>query len=101
MVVALILPSTDPRTLQRLVVVEGRQNAKDDWNARVQLNPHQRMGNGVANVLKVHSCTLDEHTDGDDRIKRPSQVRRRGVVGCGLVEPKQIRSRRFSLYLGT
>ena len=54
MIVTLALPSTDARTLQRLVVVEGRQNAKNHRNARVQLNPHEGMRNTVTDVLKVH-----------------------------------------------
>lgn len=68
-IVTLVLPSTNARTLQRLVVGEGRQNAKNHWNASVQLNPHEGMRNTVTNILKVHGGTLDENTDRDDCIE--------------------------------
>ena len=102
MVVPLVLPSTNARTLQRLVVGEGGQNAKNDWNARVQLDPHETMRHTVTNVLKVHGCTLDENTDGDDCIKRSCRQlgTRRGVVGNGT-EAKQIGTGRAWLYAGT
>ena len=101
MIVTLVLPSTNARTVQRLVVVEGRQHAKNHWNARVQLNPHEGMRNSVTDVLKVHGCTLDENTDRDDCIKRGFGHFRRGIVGGGgPCESKQVRSRRSCLYLG-
>jgi hypothetical protein len=47
------LPShTGP--LQSLVFRQTRQDTKDDWCSGIQLNPHQAMRDGVANVLKVH-----------------------------------------------
>jgi hypothetical protein len=102
-----VIRSTNSRTLQCLALGDDRQNAKNHWNARVQLNPHEGMRNGVTNVLKVHGFTLDENTDRDDCVKRGFghvHSRRWGTIGgggpCESIQTKQVCNGRSCLYEG-
>lgn len=61
-----------------LLLVEHGEDAEDDGDARIQLNPHQAVHGGIRDVLKVHRLSLDEDADGDDGVKRA-----RGAVGEG------------------
>jgi hypothetical protein len=61
-----------------LLVVQHRQHAEDDGDAKIQLRPHQAVRHGVRDVLEVHRLALDEHTDGDYGVEC-----RRGGGGGG------------------
>ena len=61
--------TADPRTLQCLFLREGGEDPKDDRHARVELHAHERLRDGLADVLEVHGCTLDEHPDRDHRVE--------------------------------
>ena len=65
----------DPRTLQGLFLREGSEDPEDDRHASVELHAHERLRDGLADVLEVHSCALDEHPDRDHRVE--------GLVLCG------------------
>ncbi len=66
-----------------LRVVEDGEDAKDDGDARVELDAHEAVRDGLGNVLKVHRVALDEDADGDDGVKRRrgGGARRGGEVG--------------------
>lgn len=51
--------------LQRLIIIQRGQHPKDNGHTGIQLHTHQPMGNGVADVFKVHRGALDEASDGD------------------------------------
>lgn len=72
------LPS-DTSALERLVVVEAGKNTENDGRARVELDAHKALRDGVADVLKVHRRALDQHADRDDGVKG-LLVRRAGLV---------------------
>ncbi len=65
---------------ESLLVVEHRQDAKDDGDAGVELHAHEAVRGRVGNVLKVHRLALDKHADSDDGVKS-RRCRRRGEVG--------------------
>lgn len=56
-----------------LLVGETGQHSEDDRNAGLEVELHQLVGHRVADVLEVHGGALDEHTNGDHRIKRLAQ----------------------------
>lgn len=70
MVVSFISGTPNARALQSLLFLEGSENAKDDRHASVELYAHERLRDALADVLEVHSCALDEHTDRDHRVER-------------------------------
>ena len=69
MVVSFISGTPNSRALQSLLFREGSENAKDDWHASVELYAHERLRDAFADVLEVHSCAFDEHTDRDNRVE--------------------------------
>ena len=84
MIVALVRTTPNTRPLQRLVVRQRGEDAKDDRHARVELDAHERVRHAVADVLEVHRRALDEHADGDHRVERLARhVRHRDLTRCG------------------
>lgn len=70
-----------------LLVVEDGQDAKDDGDARVELNAHEAMRDSIRNVLKVHGLALDQNANGNNGVESRSRGAR-VVAGC---EGRQIR----------
>lgn len=68
----LVFSAADTGPDQGLLVVQDGQDAKDDGCAGLELDIHQALGDGLADVLKVHGGTLDEAADGDDGVKGAS-----------------------------
>ena len=60
----------DARPLQALLFTQQRQQPKDDRTAGVELHPHEPVGDGVGDVLKVHGAALDQRADGHDGVER-------------------------------
>ncbi|QFZ29567.1 hypothetical protein EJF18_60077 [Clavispora lusitaniae] len=50
------------------------QNTKDHRDSELKVEFHQLVGDGVADVLKVHGGALDQNTNGDHGIKRSAQL---------------------------
>jgi hypothetical protein len=67
-----IRSAAQSRSVQSLVIVQARQDAKDDGDAGVQLDPHESVRDGICNVFKVHRGSLDEHADTDNGVEYPS-----------------------------
>lgn len=83
--VSLVFSAPDAGPEQGLLVVQDCQDTKDDGRAGLELDVHQPLRHGLADVLKVHGGALDEAADGDDGVK--------GGGGCG-------RGRRLGLASG-
>lgn len=81
----LVFSAADTGPDQGLLVVQDGQDAKDDGCAGLELDIHQALGDGLADVLKVHGGTLDEAADGDDGVKGGGgRARGLGLGGLGL-----------------
>lgn len=52
-----------------LLVGQDGEHAKDDGDARVELDAHEALAGGLGDVLEVHGLALDEHADGDDGVE--------------------------------
>jgi hypothetical protein len=103
MVMSLSGTTSDPRTLQRLFLREGSEDAKDDGHTGVELYAHERLRDAFANVLEVHSCAFDEHPNRNHRVERSTLCAtnkardlrctaasdRRGRARCADVQPAQ------------
>jgi hypothetical protein len=101
----MLLPTSQPRALQTLLLSQQRQQAKDNGHTGIELHLHQGVRHRIGNVLKVHRFTLDEHANGDDGVKGRrgdrggfgrgllrQVARRRGQeVGCGDVASRRAR----------
>lgn len=72
---SLVFSAPDAGPEQGLLVVQDCQDTKDDGRAGLELDVHQPLRHGLADVLKVHGGALDEAADGDDGVK--------GGGGCG------------------
>lgn len=75
------LAAPNSRTLQRLILVQCGEDAKNNGGAGVHLETHECVRDGIADVLEVHGGTLDEDSDGDDGVERLAGGGCRG--GCG------------------
>lgn len=64
-VVPLGFPS-DTRPLERLLVRVAVQHAVNDGHARLELDPHQAVRDGVRDVLEMLGRAFDQDSDGDD-----------------------------------
>jgi len=62
----LLLPLSHPRPLKRLVIRQSRQHPKHHRDARIQLDPHQAMRDGIGDVLEVHGRAFDQDAYGYD-----------------------------------
>lgn len=87
---ALVFSATDAGPDQGLLVVQDGQDAKDDGCTSLELDVHQALGHGLADVLKVHGGPLDKASDRDDGVERGGGRGglRRGLglgLGCGLL----------------
>lgn len=97
--VSLVALASDAGALEGLVVVEAREDAEDDGRAAVELDAHERLRHGVADVLEVHRRALDEHADGDDGVERLLALvllvagGRRAPRAVALDEREQVRRR--------
>ena len=69
MVVPLVRAPPDACAFQSLVIGERGKHAEDDGNARVELHAHERVRDGLADVLEVHRRALDEHAYRDHGIE--------------------------------
>lgn len=61
-----------PRALPRLLLIQDRQQAKDDGNAKVELDAHQAARDGFGNVFKVDGVALDQDANGEDGVEGAS-----------------------------
>ena len=57
------------RSLQRLLLGQAGQYAKDDRHAGVEGDAHEAVRDGVADVLEVHCAALDQDADGDESVE--------------------------------
>lgn len=69
-VVPLVIPASYACPLQCLVIRKRGQDTKDDRDARVQLNSHERMRDRLADVFKMHCGALDKYPNRDHRVER-------------------------------
>lgn len=67
--VSLVTLTSNTSPLKRLVIVKTREHTEDDGRASVELDAHEGLADGIADVLKVHRRALDEHADGDDGVE--------------------------------
>lgn len=65
----------DTRPLESLLVRQAGQHAKHHRSARLDLDVHQPVGDGLGDVLKVHGRSFDKHSDSDQRVVRLRGVR--------------------------
>lgn len=66
---SLVLTATDAGPDQGLFVVQDGQDAKDDGCTCLELDIHQALRHGFADVLKVHGGPLDKASDSDDGVE--------------------------------
>lgn len=68
-IVAFVRAGPETSALQRLLLSERGQHAKDNRSPGVELHAHKSVGDRVADVLEVHSRALNERANGDNRIE--------------------------------
>lgn len=67
--VSLVVTATDSGPDQGLLFVQDGEDAKDDGCTCLELDVHQALRHGFANVLKVHGGSLDKASDSDDGVE--------------------------------
>lgn len=70
----IMTPTRNTRSRLCLLLIQHSQQAKNERHARVELDAHQAVRDGLGDVLEVHGLALDEHADGDDGVE--------GAGGC-------------------
>ena len=94
MIVALVSPTAYARSLQSLVVGQRSEDTKDDRDASIECDTHERMRYALGNVLEVHGRALDEHANGNHGVEwlaghgrrnRGRRLTKSGGTGSGRI----------------
>lgn len=90
---SLVLPTSNTRALESLVIGECGENAEDDRSSQVKLYAHETVRHGVTDVLEVHSGSLDEDTNSNDSVKlaesRTGRFRAGSAGTSGVVHQRE------------